>query len=106
MEREPTNRRCCCGRSSAAWRLWGLLLGLGSYLGLDPETPDRDVRRLLIVGGSVGVFLAFWLAACCGCAAGGRRALARCRQRTSPAARMAAKSPLALHLSPLAALVN
>jgi hypothetical protein len=63
MEREPTNQRLLLWAIIAALAGWGLLLSLGAYLGLDPETPDRDVRRLLAVGGSVAVFLTVWLAA-------------------------------------------
>jgi hypothetical protein len=61
MEREPTNRRVLMWSIVAALALWGLLLGVGSYLGLDPGTPDRDVRRLAFVGGSIAVFLLVWL---------------------------------------------
>jgi membrane protein DedA with SNARE-associated domain len=61
MEREPTNRRLLLWSVAGALAVWGLLLGVGSYLGLDPGTPDRDVRRLAFVGGSVAVFLAIWL---------------------------------------------
>ena len=61
MDREPTNRRILMGSIIAALALWGLLLGVGSYLGLDPGTPDRDVRRLAFVGGSIAVFLTVWL---------------------------------------------
>jgi hypothetical protein len=62
MEREPTNRRVLLWSVVAALAVWGLLLGVGSYLGIDPETPDRDIRRLAFVGGSVAMFLAFWMA--------------------------------------------
>ena len=60
MEHEPTNRR-------VLWAIigglvaWGCLLGLGAYLGLDPQTPDRDFRRLWVVAATTGAFLAFWL---------------------------------------------
>ena len=63
MESEPTNRRLLFWLVVGGLIAWGLLLGLGSYLGLDPGTPDRDVRRLAFVTGSVGLFLAFWMAA-------------------------------------------
>jgi hypothetical protein len=63
MDREPTNRHLLMRWVVGGLIAWGLLLGLGSYLGLDPETPDHDVRRLLIVTGSVGIFLAVWMAA-------------------------------------------
>jgi hypothetical protein len=61
MDREPTNRRLLLWCVVGALAVWGLLLGVGSYLGLDPGTPDRDVRRLAFVGGSVAAFLAIWL---------------------------------------------
>lgn len=63
MDHEPTNRRLLLGIVAGALAIWGALLALGAYLGLDPETPDRDVRRMLIVGGSVAAFLAVWLGA-------------------------------------------
>jgi membrane protein DedA with SNARE-associated domain len=63
MDREPTNRRVLMWSVVGGLILWGLLLGLGSYLGLDPETPDHDIRRMLIVTGSVAIFLAVWMAA-------------------------------------------
>jgi membrane protein DedA with SNARE-associated domain len=62
MDREPTNRRVLLWSIVGGLAAWGLLLGLGSYLGLDPETPDHDLRRLAFVTGSVGVFLAIWIA--------------------------------------------
>lgn len=43
--------------------LWGLLLGVGAYLGLDAQTPSRDYRRLLVVAATIGGFLVLWLAA-------------------------------------------
>ena len=61
MEHEPANRRLMLWSIVAGLAAWGVLLGLGAYLGLDPETPDRDVRRLAFVGGAVAVFLAFWM---------------------------------------------
>jgi membrane protein DedA with SNARE-associated domain len=63
MEHEPTNRRLLMRAVIGGLVAWGVFLGLGAYLGLDPETPDRDIRRLLLVGGSIGLFLAVWLAA-------------------------------------------
>jgi hypothetical protein len=39
---------------------WGLLLGLGAYLGIDALTPSHDVRRSLVVVGAVGGFLLMW----------------------------------------------
>ena len=42
---------------------WAALLGLGAYLGLDPQTPDRDPRRLAVVAVTFGLFLAVWLGA-------------------------------------------
>jgi membrane protein DedA with SNARE-associated domain len=63
MDREPTNRRLLMRLVVGGLIAWGLFLGIGSYLGLDPETPDRDIRRMLIITGSVGIFLAVWMAA-------------------------------------------
>lgn len=42
---------------------WGLLLGFGAYLGLDDQTPSGDPRRLAIVTGVIGGFVAVWLTA-------------------------------------------
>jgi membrane protein DedA with SNARE-associated domain len=61
MDSESDRRRLLLWSIVGALAVWGLLLGLGSYLGLDPETPDRDVRRMAFVGGSVAIFLAVWL---------------------------------------------
>lgn len=47
----------------AALAAWGLLLGIGAYLGLDAQTPSRDYRRMLIVAATIGGFLLLWLAA-------------------------------------------
>ena len=46
-----------------AFAMWGALLALGAYLGLDPQTPDRDFRRLWVVAGMTGGFLALWMGA-------------------------------------------
>ena len=61
MEHEPANRLVLLWSIVAGLAAWGLLLGLGSYLGLDPGTPDRDLRRLAFVGGFVAIFLAIWM---------------------------------------------
>ena len=61
MDYEPTNRRKLLWAIVAALVAWSALLTLGAFLGLDPQTPDRDYRRLLIVLGVTGGFLAFWL---------------------------------------------
>lgn len=61
MEHEPTNRRMLIGAIVAGVVAWGALLGLGAYLGLDPQTPDRDFRRLWVVAATTSGFLAFWL---------------------------------------------
>jgi hypothetical protein len=63
MKYEPASRRLLMWAVVGAIAAWGLMLGLGSYLGLDPATPDRDLRRFAIVTGCVGAFLAFWGAA-------------------------------------------
>ena len=62
MNHEPSNRRVLLWTIIAALAVWGCLLGLGAYLGLDPQTPDRDFRRLWVVGATTGGFLLFWLA--------------------------------------------
>jgi hypothetical protein len=61
MDREPTNRRLLMGLVVGAVAAWGAFLALGSYLGLDPATPDRDLRRMLMVGGCVAAFLGVWM---------------------------------------------
>ncbi len=61
LKHEPTNRRLLLWSIVGALVAWGALLGLGAYLGLDPQTPDRDYRRLLVVVAMTGGFLAFWL---------------------------------------------
>ncbi len=63
MDHEPTNRRMLLWLVAGGLAVWGLLLGLGSFLGLDPGTPDFDIRRFAIITGCVGAFLAFWLGA-------------------------------------------
>ena len=42
---------------------WGGFLALGSYLGIDRQTLSRDVRRLVIMASSSGIFLGGWLLA-------------------------------------------
>jgi 4-amino-4-deoxy-L-arabinose transferase-like glycosyltransferase len=61
MEHEPTNRRLLLWAIIAGLVAWGALLGLGAYLGLDPQTPDRDYRRLWVVVAMTGGFLVVWL---------------------------------------------
>ena len=63
MESEPTNRRLLMWLVFGGLVAWGALLGLGAYLGLDPETPDLDYRRALVVAGTIGGVILFWLAA-------------------------------------------
>ncbi len=63
MDHEPTNRRVLMRVVVGGLIAWGLLLGLGAYLGLASEMPDRDIRRMLLVGGSVAAFLAVWMTA-------------------------------------------
>jgi hypothetical protein len=63
MEHEPTNRRLLLWTIVFAVAAWGALLALGAYLGLDPQTPDRDYRRLWIVAATTGGFLGLWLVA-------------------------------------------
>ena len=63
MEREPTNSRVLLWAIVAGLAAWGALLALGAFLGLDPATPDADFRRLWVVAGVTGGFLAFWMAA-------------------------------------------
>jgi hypothetical protein len=62
MNHEPSHRRVLLWVIVAALAAWGCLLGLGAYLGLDPQTPDRDFRRLGVVAATTGGFLLFWLA--------------------------------------------
>lgn len=62
MQHEPTNRRLLW-YIVAGLVAWGMLLGLGAYLGLDPQTPDRDYRRLWVVAAMTGGFLTLWLGA-------------------------------------------
>lgn len=47
----------------AAVAVWGGLLALGSYLGIDQQTPSRDIRRFAVMAGSTGIFLAVWVGA-------------------------------------------
>ena len=61
MKHEPTNRRVLLWAIVVGLAAWGLLLALGAYLGLDPQTPDRDFRRLWVVAATTGGFLVFWL---------------------------------------------
>ena len=62
MQHEPTNRRLLW-YIVGALVLWGSFLGLGAFLGIDPQTPDRDYRRLAVVAATTGGFLALWLGA-------------------------------------------
>jgi 4-amino-4-deoxy-L-arabinose transferase-like glycosyltransferase len=62
MQHEPTNRRLLW-YIVAGLVAWGILLAIGAYLGLDPQTPDRDYRRLWVVAAMTGGFLALWLGA-------------------------------------------
>jgi hypothetical protein len=57
MKYEPTNRRVLLWSIIVALAAWGVLLALGAYLGLDPQTPDHDWRR-------VGIALAAVAATC------------------------------------------
>jgi hypothetical protein len=61
MRYEPTNGRRLTTLIIGALVVWGLLLGLGAYLGLDPATPDRDFRRLWMVAAIVGGFVLSWV---------------------------------------------
>jgi hypothetical protein len=63
MDREPTNSRVLLWSIVGALVAWGALLALGAYLGLDPQTPDNDYRRLWVVAAMTGGFLALWLLA-------------------------------------------
>jgi membrane protein DedA with SNARE-associated domain len=63
MDYEPSNRRLLLWSIVAALAVWGGLLALGAYLGLDPQTPDRDFRRLWVVAATTSAFLALWLGA-------------------------------------------
>ena len=63
MKHEPSNRRLLMGLLIGGLVAWGGCLALGAYLGLDPQTPDRDWRRVLVVVATTGGFLLFWLAA-------------------------------------------
>ena len=62
MKYEPTNRRVLLWSIFGALVVWGLVLALGAYLGLDPQTPDHDFRRVGVVAVALGGFLAVWLA--------------------------------------------
>ena len=63
MRYEPTNRRGLLWLIVGALVFWGLLLALGAYLGLDPQTPKHDFRKLWVVAATTGGFVLFWLAA-------------------------------------------
>jgi hypothetical protein len=63
MKHEESNRRVLLWVIVAAVTAWGCLLALGAYLGLDPQTPDRDFRRLWVVAATTGGFLVLWLGA-------------------------------------------
>ncbi len=63
MNPEPPHSRALLLSVIGAVAAWGAMLAWGSYLGLDPQTPDHDIRRMLFIGGSTGLFLAIWLGA-------------------------------------------
>ncbi|HYO24339.1 MAG TPA: hypothetical protein VEQ85_05255 [Lacipirellulaceae bacterium] len=60
MDREPSSRRVLLAWIVGSLAAWGALLALGTFLGIDPATPDYDIRRMLVVVGVFGTFLALW----------------------------------------------
>jgi membrane protein DedA with SNARE-associated domain len=62
MDREPSNRRLLWV-IVAALAAWCALLALGAYLGLDPATPDHDLRRMGVAILAIGGFLGLWMGA-------------------------------------------
>ena len=60
---EQARRNRMLWATVAAVAIWGGLLAVGSYLGLDEQTPSRDPRRFLVMAGCTGCFLALWLGA-------------------------------------------
>lgn len=63
MDSEARQRQLMMRGVMGALAAWGILLAVGSFLGIDRQTPDRDFRRLLVVAATTGGFLLFWLAA-------------------------------------------
>jgi membrane protein DedA with SNARE-associated domain len=62
MDREPSNRGLLW-LIVAALAAWCVLLALGAYLGLDPGTPDHDLRRMGVALLAIGGFIGVWMAA-------------------------------------------
>jgi len=62
-EKERVRRRRMLWGLVAAVAIWGLLLAIGSYLGIDEQTPSRDIRRFLVMAGASGLFLTLWVGA-------------------------------------------
>jgi hypothetical protein len=48
---------------SAALLVWAGLFGLGAYLNFGADQPRHDLRKPLIIVGSMAAFLTFWGAA-------------------------------------------
>ena len=48
---------------AAALVVWAGVFALGAYLEPGADQPRHDVRKAIIILGSMGVFLAFWGAA-------------------------------------------
>ncbi|MCA9237185.1 MAG: hypothetical protein KDA44_17045 [Planctomycetales bacterium] len=60
---DSAQRRRLLTLTVGAVAAWGALLALGSYLGIDSQTPSRDVRRLAVMAACSGVFVGGWLLA-------------------------------------------
>ncbi|MBX3426137.1 MAG: hypothetical protein KF688_10695 [Pirellulales bacterium] len=60
---DVAQRRRLLTLTIGAVAVWGAVLALGSYLGIDSQTPDRDVRRLAVMAGCSGLFVGAWLLA-------------------------------------------
>lgn len=63
MPDDDAHRRQLLRLTITAVAAWGLLLAIGSYLGIDRQTPSRDVGRFLIMAGCSGAFVGGWLLA-------------------------------------------
>ena len=48
------------GLLAAALLIWAGFFALGAYLQIDADLPRHDLRKPLIIMGSMAIFLSFW----------------------------------------------
>ena len=60
MDIETRKKWLPIGILAVALLLWAGMFALGAYLEVGADRPRHDIRKPLIVMGSMGTFLAFW----------------------------------------------